>query len=233
MGTAFSEFKRCLPSSRVFTSCASRRTSRCFITPNRVKCGNVSTTSVVVRGPCRRRSRIARRVGSESAFQTASNSSGIPMCAGMWSGAVLRDLVQHVFPSCANALAMFRIDHANRAMTKRDLAASRGLLDFYLQMIRGRIGHEHRPTEFQQLWRLDHLYETPEMPDSISAIAIPASADLGFEFHLQRHSVRPSVAFAKAMKHCSKHLLWRCLDVNVLLNIEHHVFQFHLRILQG
>lgn len=46
------------------------------MTPNLVKAGKCSTISEVVRGPLRKRSRIDRRVGSDSAFQTGSKSSG-------------------------------------------------------------------------------------------------------------------------------------------------------------
>ena len=37
----------------------------CFMTPKRDKCGKASTSWVVVRGPCRKRSRIARLVLSD------------------------------------------------------------------------------------------------------------------------------------------------------------------------
>src|SRR5215510_4122116 len=116
MGTAFNEFMRRLPDSWVWTNSASRSTSRCFITPKRVKCGNSSTISVVVRGRSRKKSRIARRVGSESAFQTGSSLSGTP--AARFATPLLAlflQLGQHVTPALAHSFAVLGIDHADRA----------------------------------------------------------------------------------------------------------------------
>ena len=74
IGTGFNEFSRFRPSFFVLMSDAPRSTSMCFITACRVISGNASTISVVVLGPSRNRSRIVRRVGSESAFQMMSLS---------------------------------------------------------------------------------------------------------------------------------------------------------------
>src|SRR5882672_6524791 len=155
MGTVFNEFIRCLPDSVVWTNWASRNTSRCFITPKRVKCGNDSTISVVVRGPSRSKSRIARRVGSDSAFQTMSSSSGIRAGPGTSLLAVLSYPGKQVFPALANAFAVFRVDHAERTVPQRHFGASRYLLDLNFQMVVCRIRHKHRAAQFEQGRRLD------------------------------------------------------------------------------
>src|SRR6266508_5868507 len=120
MGTVFNEFIRCLPESAVWTNFASRSTSRCFITPKRVKWGNESTISVVVRAPSLSWSRIARLVGSDSAFQTISRLSGIRLGRGTQLLAVPSYLGEQVLPSLANALAVLRINHADRPMSQGD-----------------------------------------------------------------------------------------------------------------
>src|SRR5579863_2099606 len=136
MGTTFSEFTRCLPASRVCTRCAWRRPSRCFMTPKRVKCGNSSTISVVVRGRGRRKSRIARRVGSESAFHTGSSSSAGRVTISVTPLlAVLFDLAEHVIPTGGHPLAVLGIDHADGAVPQCHLAACHGRLHFQLQVI--------------------------------------------------------------------------------------------------
>ena len=75
IGTGFKEFSLFRPSFAVLINDAFRNTSICFITACRVISGNASTISVVPFGPSRKRSRIVRRVGSESAFQMMSLSS--------------------------------------------------------------------------------------------------------------------------------------------------------------
>src|SRR5580658_9341780 len=125
MGTTFSEFTRCLPDSRVLTRLAWRSTSRCFITPKRLKCGNDSTISVVVRGRSRRKSRMARRVASDSAFQTGSRSSSSARRAAIFLTpllAVLFHLSQHVTPALDYAFAVLGIDHTDGAMPQYDPA---------------------------------------------------------------------------------------------------------------
>src|SRR5258708_1145762 len=173
IGTTFKEFTRCLPASRVETSWAWRSTSRCFITPKRDKCGNDSTISVVMRGRSRRTSRIARRVGSESAFHTGSRLSSLPAISRTPLLAVLSDSFQHVTPSGPQTLPVLRIDHPYGAVGEGAWGGSRYRVNFDLQMIGGGIGHEQRATQFQQGRRLDHLHEAPQMSDSLSSIPIP------------------------------------------------------------
>src|SRR5271155_3071240 len=177
MGTMFSEFTRCLPDSRVCTRCACRSTSRCFITPKRVRCGNRSTISVVVRGRARRRSRIARRVGSESAFHTASSPASLPPPLPAFSRtllvAILSYVLQHVSPSRDHILAVLGIDHSQRTMPQRDPAASRGRLYLHFDVVGDRIGHEHRTTQLQQRRSLDNLHKPPPVPYSLASIPVP------------------------------------------------------------
>src|ERR1041385_8670504 len=182
MGTTFSEFMLCRPASLVLTNWAWRKTSRCFITPNRLRCGNDSTTSVVVRVRSRKKSRIARRVGSDSAFHTGSSWSAIP--AGISATPLLAVLlypVQHVLPPRADALAVRRIDHADSPVPKRDTAASRGGFDLDFDVVVHRVRHEQRATQFQQGGRLDYLHEAPQVPDSVSPVAVPAATNFRFQ----------------------------------------------------
>src|SRR3954471_12820048 len=118
MGVALSEFMRWRPASWLMTSPAERSTSRCFITPKRLRRGKARTTSVVGRGPERSRSRMARRVGSASAFHTGSNLSELLRGAGTLLDRLLH-LAEQVAPSGGDALAMLGIDHAERAVPQR------------------------------------------------------------------------------------------------------------------
>src|SRR5689334_19547860 len=88
------------PSSRVCTRFASRRTARCFMTPKRLRSGIRATISFVVWGRRRSRSRMARRVGSARAFQTASRSS--LMTSADSALQVLLERLQHAGPSFAH-----------------------------------------------------------------------------------------------------------------------------------
>src|ERR1700730_4355827 len=138
MGTTFSEFTRNLPDSRVCTRRAWRSTSRCFITPKRVKCGNDSTISVVVRERSRRKSRIARRVGSDSAFHTGSSLSALPAAISATPLlAVLSYQSQHVTPAGPDAFAVLWIDHADGMMPKRDIAPPGNRFDLDFKVVVG------------------------------------------------------------------------------------------------
>src|SRR5947209_19624595 len=101
----------------------------CFITPKRLRCGNASTISVVVRGPCRNRSKSDRLVLSDSAFHTPSSSSTATLARLRVGarGAILGDSVQHVPPAGGHALPVPRIDQADRAMTEVHMRSSRPL----------------------------------------------------------------------------------------------------------
>src|SRR6266849_10683914 len=135
MGTTLSEFTRCLPTSRVLTSWDSRSTSRCFITPKRLKCGNESTISVVVRERPRRKSRIPRLVGSESAFHTGSRLSSAPAeISRTLLLAILFYGREDVVPTDTDTLAVLRIDHADRAVPQADFRSARNLLDLHFYM---------------------------------------------------------------------------------------------------
>src|ERR1700722_6141495 len=140
MGSTFNEFTRCLPSSRVRTRCAWRSTSRCFITPKRVRWGNDSTISVVVvPGRSRRKSRIPRLVGSDNAFHTGSRSSAGLAANFITLFAVLLNSVEDVIPAAGNTFTVLGIDHADGAVPQRDSAASRSRLDFHFHMIRRQV----------------------------------------------------------------------------------------------
>src|SRR5229473_5235850 len=181
IGTTFNEFTRCLPASRVETSWAWRSTSRCFITPKRLNRENRSTISVVVRGRSRRTSRIVRRVGSESAFHTWSRLSSLRVVlpAAISRTPLLAVLLysgQNVTPSGPHTFSVLRVDHPNRPMPQGNPAASGNRFDLDFHMIVGRIGHEHRPAQFQQAWRLDDLHEPPKVSDYLSSIPVPPPA---------------------------------------------------------
>src|ERR1051325_4407114 len=133
----------------------------CFITPKRVRRGNASTISVVVLGPLRRRSRIARRVASESAFQTSSRSLGIPLHCPSSLRQILPYVLQDVAPSGAHTLFVRGIEQPDRPMTKRELRAPGNLVEFYFHVIDRRIRHEQRAAQFQQNRGLDYLHMPP------------------------------------------------------------------------
>src|SRR5690242_371756 len=147
----------------------------CFMTPKRLRCGNASTIWVVVRGRCRRRSRIDRLVLSDKAFHTSSRSSPgtlAPLARGA-RGAILSDSVKDVLPAGADALAVRRINEADGAMTKIQMRSSGPLLELHFDMVHRRVRHEHRTAQFQQHGRLDHLHMSPQMADAIAAITEP------------------------------------------------------------
>src|SRR3954468_14275922 len=189
MGVALSAFMRWRPASWLMTSPAERSTSRCFITPKRLSRGKARTTSVVGRGPERSRSRMARRVGSASAFQTASSLSALATAAGIGLLAGLLHLLQHVVPTLGDALLVLGVEHAERAMTQRDLRAGARLLHFHLDVVDGGIRHEQRARKFEQLVRLDRLDDPPEMVNAVAAVAIPAAPRVGLEVELHRDAV--------------------------------------------
>src|SRR5262245_55809823 len=228
MGTAFKEFMRCLPNSRFWTNSASRSTSGCFITPKRVKCGNASTISVVVRGRSRRKSRIARRVGSESAFQTGSSLSGTPAArSGTPLLAVFLQPGKHVAPALAYSFAVLGIDHAATAVTESDFLTFSRRLDLDFHLVGRGIGHEHRPAQCEQRGMFDHLHKSPQVSDTVAAVAVPAPAGFRFQVQLQRLAVRRGIAFSEAMQHRLEHLVGSGLDVYVLFNVEREVVQLH------
>src|SRR5258708_38925291 len=220
IGTTFKEFTRCLPASRVETNWAWRSTSRGFITPKRDKRGNDSTISVVMRGRSRRTSRIARRVGSESAFHPGSRLSSLPAISRTPLLAVLSDSFQHVTPSGPQTLSVLRIDHPDCPMPQGDSAASSYRFNFDFQMIVSRIGHEQRATQFQQGRRLDHLHEAPQMSDSLSSIPIPPPSRFRLKQQLQGLAIGRGVAFPEAVEERRECLLRRGFDVYMLLNVE-------------
>src|SRR6266852_2284842 len=186
IGTTFNEFTRCLPASRVETSWAWRSTSRCFITPKRLNCGTRPTISVVVRGRSRRTSRIARRVGSESAFHTGSRLSSLRVVlpAAISRTPLLAVLLysgKHVTPSSPHTLPVLRVDHPYRPMPQDNSATSRNRFNLDFHMIVGRIRHEHRAAQLQQGWRLDDLHEPPQVSDSLASVSIPPPARFRFK----------------------------------------------------
>src|SRR5260370_6548145 len=198
IGTTFNEFTRCLPASRVETSWAWRSTSRCFITPKRLNCEKRSTISVVVRGRSRRTSRIVRRVGSESAFHTWSRLSSLPAAISRTPLlAVLSYSFQHVTPASANTFAMLRIDHPDGTMPQGNPAAAGNRFDLDFHVIVGRIGHEHRPAQFQQGGRLDDLHEPPYGPAAPSWIPIPPPPRFRLTHDVHRLPIPPGLCFRK------------------------------------
>src|ERR1700761_6586906 len=124
----------------------------CFITPKRLRCGKASTICVVVRGPCRNKSRIERRVMSDNAFHTASSSSvdtSPPLCLCL-RGAILGDSLQHVPPASADTLTVRRIDETDGAVTEVHMGSSRPLFEPHLNVVQCRVRHEHWAAQFHQ-----------------------------------------------------------------------------------
>src|SRR6476469_1966529 len=71
---------------------------------------------------------------------------------------------QFVFPAALHALAMLGIYWPRRAVKEGDAGVLAFGLQTVLQMIDGRIGHEHRPADFQKGRGLDDLDMPPKMP---------------------------------------------------------------------
>src|SRR5690349_11045817 len=113
----------------------------CFMTPKRLRCGNASTIWVVVRGPCRRRSRIDRLVLSDKAFHTSSRSSPgtLAPLAARARGAILGDSVQDVLPAGADTLPVGRINEADGAMTEIHMSSSGPLFELHFDMVHRRV----------------------------------------------------------------------------------------------
>src|SRR5450755_5070262 len=124
----------------------------CFMTPKRLRCGNASTIWVVVRGPCRKRSRIDRLVLSDKAFHTPSRSSSgtsAPLRVGV-RGTILGDSLQNVFPAAGHALPVSGINKAEGAVSEFHMRSSGPLFEFNFEVVERRVGHEHGAAQFQQ-----------------------------------------------------------------------------------
>src|SRR6478752_6255876 len=122
-------------------------------------------------------------------------------------------------PSGAHAFAMFRINHAERAVPQRDLTAAGGFINFNFYVIVGGIRHKHWAAQFQQAWRLDDLYKAPEVSDAVAAVAIPAAARFGFYLQFQRFPIGPRVFLPEPFKHGGKYLFGGRFDVDALFNV--------------
>src|SRR5947207_14808955 len=145
----------------------------CFMTPKRLRCGKASTIWVVVRGPCRKRSRIDRLVLSDKAFHTPSSSSSttlapFPVRA---RGAILGDCVQNVLPAGAHTLPVRRVNKTDGAVTEVYMGSSGPLFELQFDMVQRRVRHEQRAAQLQQHGRLDHLHVSPQVADAVAAIA--------------------------------------------------------------
>src|SRR5690349_9148592 len=174
----------------------------CFITPKRLRCGKASTIWVVVRGPCRKRSRIARLVLSDNAFHTLSSSSSgtlTPLRADLHR-AILGDFFQHVLPTGGHTLSMRGIDKPYGAMTKIHVGTCSALFELHFNVIQRRVGHEQGAAQFKQDGRLDNLHVPPKMADAVAAIAEPAAPRPLLHSHLQRFALRLREAFAKPVQ---------------------------------
>src|SRR5262249_887511 len=161
----------------------------CFITPKRVRSGNRSTMSVVVRDPARRRSRIALRVSSASAFQIGSRLLGIgttdPAYAAPGRSYAQRrgpyarsfagtfDGVQKVLPALAGALARLVLDEAEGTMPQCQPGAASNLRQADLHVSRGRIRHKEGAGQFEQRRRLENLNEPPQVPGPRTQVPEP------------------------------------------------------------
>src|SRR6476619_8533821 len=105
----------------------------CFMTPKRLRCGKASTSCVVVRGPCRKRSRIDRLVLSDKAFHTPSSSSPgtlAPLRVGA-RGTILRDSVQDVLPAGGHTLPVRRVNEADGAVMEVHMGSPGPLFELH------------------------------------------------------------------------------------------------------
>jgi hypothetical protein len=112
-------------------------------------------------------------------------------------------------------------------MPEGNSAASRDRLDLDFHVVGRWIRHEHRAAQFQKGWRLDYLHEAPQVSDPVASIAVPAPARLWLEQQLHGLAIRPGVTLSKTVQDGGECLFRSGLDVNVLLNVERQIFQFH------
>src|SRR4051794_23594326 len=73
------------------------------------------------------------------------------------------DLVEPIRPTFVDAFAMVVGDQSHRAVRELETSAFPFSCQLVLDEVGARIRHEHRPRDFQQSGRLDHLHVTPEM----------------------------------------------------------------------
>src|SRR5260221_10583353 len=116
----------------------------CFMTPKRLRCGMASTICVVVRGPCRKRSRIDRLVLSDKAFHAPSRSSSGPLAPlpGRARGTILGDAVQDVLPAGGDTLPVRRVNEADGAVTEVQMRSSGPLFELHFDVVQRRVRHK-------------------------------------------------------------------------------------------
>src|SRR5207245_2736686 len=140
---------------------------------------------------------------------------------------ILGDRVQHILPTRVDSLTMSRLDEADRAMAKRYARAARDFFQLDFEMVHRRIRHKHRTAQLQENRRLDYLQVSPEVADAVPAVAEPTSARPLLQNHLQRFAFRSAEALAKPVEHAAEDVADCCLDLDVLIDIERHLFKFH------
>jgi hypothetical protein len=140
---------------------------------------------------------------------------------------VFANAVEIMPPAFAHTLPMRRIEETYRPVPQAYLGSAGALFQTQLQMIQSRVRHEHRTAELQQNWGLDHLHMAPEMADAIAPIAEPSSTWPLLQDHLHRISVGVGTAFAKAVEYTLKDIANVGLHLDVLFNVQCHIFEFH------
>src|SRR5882672_106245 len=228
------------PTSCVCTSPASRRTERCFMTPKRLSAGNRPTMSVVVLGPRRSKSRIARRVGSASALQTRSRLSSIlavargaraRRCFVVSTLDVTLQRVQHLTPTLGHPGPKVRRNGAEHLILEDEFGALVDGREPDDQVTRYRMRHHERSENLEQRRRLDRLDESPEMPAFRAQIAEPAPAGFALELQREPRLSRLSSQVTQMLEQTLEDLLRRGLDLQGLLDI-HHQLVLH-RLIHG
>src|SRR5206468_875256 len=86
-------------------------------------------------------------------------------------------------------------------MPQGNLRSARDLIELDLNVIQSRIGHEHRAAQLQQHGRFYDLYVSPKMPNTVAAIAKPASARPLLQHHLHRFATRTRASRSKPIEH--------------------------------
>src|SRR4051794_26921934 len=104
-------------------------------------------------------------------------------------------------------------------MTQRHPCPISCFLEFYFEMVEGRVRHEHRTAQLEQDRRLDDLYVPPEMLNPMAPVPKPSAAGPFFQLHVHWFAIRAHVALAQPFEHALENLVDRPVYVDVLLHV--------------
>src|ERR1051325_6389635 len=132
-----------------------------------------------------------------------------------------------MLPARADVLTVCFVEKAERAVAQSQLGPTGNLVEFDFHMVQCRIRHEHRPAEFQQYRRLDHLHVAPEMADAIPTVTKPTATRPLLQNHVHGFAIWIRTALTKADKHGFKDITNISFEFNLLGEVQSHLFKFH------